>query len=270
MTHVSRMSGAGNSFLVLLVSAAHELGITKDTASMRIPQLVAEYSTSTTPPVEGVVVVDAHSFSFTSDFYNPDGSHGMLCGNGARCAVRFAIDNGTQAENGIIPFTQSGKPYRAFVDQQPWPPNIITIELPPPTSEQHYATGALRDVMCDVYYVHVPSHHVVIDMPEAQMRAVVQKLRHHELFPNGVNVNMVKVEHGGIVNIATFERGVEAITGACGTGAVAAAVSLWRRGLVGDVVTLRPPSGSLLTVTIVHTDQSIKAVHLTGNAQYDS
>jgi diaminopimelate epimerase len=208
--------------------------------------------------------------SFDSDYYNPDGSHGMLCGNGARCAVRFALDHGTTATNNQVPFRLNGREYTATIPAEPEPPAIISIRLPAPTQAQMYMTGSLRGVSCDVYYVFVPSDHAVISMPERDMRNVVRAIRHHELFPRGVNVNMVEVDDEGIVNIATFERGVEAVTGACGTGAVASAVALWRQGKVGEHVVLRPPSGRLLEVTIHHTSGTIESVDLKGDAQYDS
>ncbi|MCO6465194.1 MAG: diaminopimelate epimerase [Bradyrhizobiaceae bacterium] len=261
-----RMSGAGNTFLVGHADQARTESLTPETARTVVPSLLA--SNSTPAPLEGLIVVDPSSYSFNSEFYNPDGSHGMLCGNGARCAVRFAIDHGTVPTDGRLPFTLNGLPYLAMVDSDG--SQRITVVLPAPTNEQQFAAGSLRDVPCEAYYVFVPSDHVVIDMPKVDALNTVRSLRHHPLFPRGVNVNMVEIGPDGIVNIATYERGVEGVTGACGTGAVASAVALWRQGRCSDKVTLRPPSGRCLDVTIHHEGSTIVSVDLTGDAQYDS
>ncbi len=261
------MSGAGNTFLVMTPDAVPDL--TPHTSRTMVPALLDSHPRVDGAPIEGLLIVTPGDHFFACDFYNPDGSHGMVCGNGARCAVRFAVDHGTQPVDGNIQFTLNGNAYTATIPASSEPPAIISIRLPAPTQEQQYAAGSLRGVDVDVYYVFVPSDHAVIDMPSGNMRAIVQAIRHHEVFPRGVNVNMVEVEAGGTVNIATFERGVEAITGACGTGAVASAIALWRSGRVSDTVVVRPPSGRLLTVIIHHTGTTIEGVDLRGDAQYD-
>ena len=51
-------------------------------------------------------------------YYNRDGSTGMMCGNGGRCAVRFAVEHGyVNAANEII-FANAGIPYRAVVTER--------------------------------------------------------------------------------------------------------------------------------------------------------
>ena len=102
-----------------------------------------------------------------------------------------------------------------------------------------------------------------------EIRPIVHTLRHHSLFPRGVNVNMVDIGADGVVTIATYERGVEAVTGACGTGALSSAVVLWRKGLVGDNVKFMPPSDRPLSVHISHDGATITNLILQGDARYD-
>ena len=270
------MSGAGNTFLVGTPLNASKAELTLDNSVQRVPALLASNPRGDGRSIEGLMVVDVADNTFTCQFYNPDGTHGMLCGNGARCAVRFALDQGVAIKGNRLRFTLNGTNYEAIVDEVnnadtgECGNTVITIVLQPPTTEQLYALGSLRGVECSAYYVYVPSDHVVIDIPSAEMRTIVTRIRHHEVFPRGTNVNMISVEQGGIVNIATFERGVEAVTGACGTGAIAAAVALWRQGRVSDHVQLRPPSGRMLDVTINHQNSTITSIELRGDACYDS
>ena len=53
---------------------------------------------------------------------------------------------------------------------------------------------------------------------------IAKKIRYNKQFaPKGTNVNLVKKENSGKINVRTYERGVEAETQSCGTGAVASA-----------------------------------------------
>lgn len=276
MTEWVHMSGAGNTFLVGTPFHASKAELNLDNSVQRVPDILATNPRGDGKSIEGLMVIDVAPSTFTCQFYNPDGTHGMLCGNGARCAVRFALDHGVTISGNRLHFTLNDSDYEAIVDTAS---NVesnedantsITIVLQPPSVEQLYAVGSLRGVECLAYYVFVPSDHVVIDIPATDMRTIVTRLRHHEVFPRGTNVNMVSVEQSGIVNIATFERGVEAVTGACGTGAIAAAVALWRQGRIPHHVQVRPPSGRMLEVTINHHNSTITSIELRGDAYYDS
>jgi diaminopimelate epimerase len=78
------------------------------------------------------------------------------------------------------------------------------------------------------------------------------RLRYLELFaPKGTNVNWVAAQpESGHFLMRTYERGVEAETLACGTGASAVAVVLCRLGLAESPVSLRTRGGDLLVVSI--------------------
>ena len=152
--------------------------------------------------------------------------------------------------------------------------DIVTVHFPPPRSIRHYAIGELDGVDRDVWYVDVNSDHVVIDGPLDADRPIVHVLRHHAAFARGVNVNMVELIDRGHARIATFERGVEAITGACGTGALSSAIALYLAGEADSTITFVPPSGRTLTCTISTDDQrpttDVGRLSLTGDALFDS
>jgi len=256
------MSGTGNVFLVADGRNSHDQVYT----AQYIHGVIANHPRKDALSIEGVLILrrsDDHSFD--ADYFNPDGSHGMMCGNGSRCIVRFAIDAGVDPLHDIS-FTLNNAAYRAQLMND----QTVCIHFSAPKTVVHYSVGELEGVDIPLTYVDVNSDHVVIEGPLDATRNVIQRLRHHVTFPRGVNVNMVEVQDDGTVNIATFERGVEAITGACGTGALSAAVALWRQGLVTDHVRLRPPSGRPLDVVIVHAGETITELTLQGDAIYDN
>lgn len=256
------MSGAGNTFLVS--DGRESLQMELDPHEIR--EIIASNPRVDGLPIEGVLILRSlNKGSFDAEYYNPDGSYGMMCGNGSRCIVRFAIDRGLDASSEIT-FTLNKAPYRAFVNND----ETISVIFPPPRCERTYALGELLGVNESVDYIDVGSDHVVISGPLEATRPIVGILRHHKEFVNGTNVNMTHLRSDGGVDIATFERGVENVTGACGTGALSAAVSLWRRELASDTIIFTPPSGRQLIVRITHDGTTITNLILQGDARYDN
>jgi diaminopimelate epimerase len=71
--------------------------------------------------------------------------------------------------------------------------------------------------------------------------------RHPATGPAGANVNFISCDRG-VWAMRTYERGVEAETLACGTGAVACATVLGLRGATGLPLSIRSRSGAILEV----------------------
>jgi diaminopimelate epimerase len=82
-----------------------------------------------------------------------------------------------------------------------------------------------------------------------------------------VNVNIVSSAGSGMWRMRTYERGVEAETLACGTGAVATAVVAATLGLGAPPVEVVTSGGPTLTVTFDRgADGVARAVRLRGTA----
>src|SRR5436305_1390417 len=85
----------------------------------------------------------------------------------------------------------------------------------------------------DVAMAGIP--HLTIRVPDVSVVDVVGRGRplrsHPSLRPHGANVNFVSRLEADLWTIRTYERGVEAETLACGTGAVASAILIaeWER-----------------------------------------
>lgn len=261
MREIVHMSGAGNTFLV--ADGRENISLLPPGS---IRSLIAQHPRTDGAAIEGVLVLRGiDGTRIIADFYNPDGSYGMMCGNGARCVVRYACDHGAPS-NVELKLVLNEAEYIAHLHDDA----SVSIAFAAPKEEHSFPIGTLANVDVPVYYVNVNSDHVVIDGPCDASRPIVQVLRHHPAFPRGVNVNMVRVVSPTQLTIATFERGVEAITGACGTGAISAAIALWRNGRCQDVVTITPPSQRPLVVSLLHSDSTLTTCILRGDAIYDN
>ena len=90
------------------------------------------------------------------------------------------------------------------------------------------------------FVADVDSHPVDIEGPI---------LRAHPAFPQGCNANFLELR-GGELRMRTYERGVEAETLACGTGAVACAAVSFLLGRAGTPAAIRSHGGDLLQVAL--------------------
>ncbi len=92
--------------------------------------------------------------------------------------------------------------------------------------------------------------------------------RHGAFAPAGTNVNVVHVIDAGTIRMRTYERGVEAETLACGTGAVASAIVAVTAGLVSQPVSVVVSSGQVLSVRFSVSGDDMTDIVLTGEARF--
>jgi len=182
---------------------------------------------------DGVLVLhDCRNSDFRMKYYNSDGSLGDMCGNGARCIVRFAkdldiigdsckFDTDAGMYSAII--ENSGRIILDFPDVESMPD---PIEITVPIDKK---TGMKESMVFPGTFQTVGVNHAVFlvdDVKAIDIEKVGPLLRYHEEFESqgGTNVNFVEPD-GKYLHLRTYERGVEAETLACGTGAVATAIS---------------------------------------------
>lgn len=160
---------------------------------------------------EGVILVQQSDVAdFKMRFFNPDGTEVELCGNGARCVAAFARQIGAAKTDKMRFETLAGT-----IDAEILSSKLVRIKMPDPDD--------IREDFCVVGVPHkiVPVENLAkVDVYE-EGRAIRLS---PEFSPNGTNVDFVSYKSGNRLSIRTYERGVEAETGACGTGSVAAAV----------------------------------------------
>ena len=199
-------------------------------------------------------------------FLNPDGGEADLCGNGTRCAAllanRLAI-----APPGLTIETAAGIVRAAVTDTG------VRLELPDATGLRPAWTLRLDgDDTETVGSIDTGVPHAVIAVPDPAAVDVDRRgrrVREHAAFdPTGTNVNFVGPATARGLPMRTYERGVEAESGACGTGAVAVAIVMAARGATTPPVTLLTAGGFCLEVDFTPLPGGATGVSLTGPAAY--
>ncbi|WP_027370694.1 diaminopimelate epimerase [Desulfovermiculus halophilus] len=183
-------------------------------------------------------------------FYNADGSRAEMCGNGSRCAARLAYMLGLAPADHVLG-TDAG-PVRAIVDTKS---REVQVQLTTPrdyTPDIALTTQDGRGLHVHLVNTGVP--HVVLFSDQADQEDIDQigpALRYHQRFaPAGANANIVQLTGDDSLYVRTYERGVEAETYACGTGAAASAFVANALGLCRTPVRVVTSGGEELNVDI--------------------
>ena len=245
----AKMHGAGNDFIMV-----DDRDLTFPLEDTLFIQQISARSTGV--GCDGVILLQSSdSADFRMRFINPDGSEVDMCGNGARCIAQWAFSLGAAPARMTIE-TQAG-PLHAQVSS-----DDVCLELTPPSDVEldlDLGLGWTSD------FVNTGVPHVVVWLDNVQSIDLIKigrAIRDHDRFaPQGTNANFAQVEPDGTLTVRTYERGVEAETLACGTGATAAAVVGAQRGYIALPVAVHCASGFDLVI-----DSIQEKTTLTGNA----
>lgn len=254
-----KMHGAGNDFI--LVDDRRAEFPASDVGWIR--RLCARQSGVGS---EGVILIRPSTAAhFQMRFFNPDGSVGEMCGNGARCVARLAYDLGLAPLKMRIE-TGAGLVRAEIVDDQ-----VRLFMTPPADWRMNFPLKAGgRAWTCHSVNTGVP--HAVIEtdaLASVNVHELGRALRYHPAFaPRGTNVNFMTVTGPAALQLRTYERGVEAETPACGTGSVACALVAGRLGKITPPVQVVCAHGDILGVDFRLTDDGAEDVTLIGPAAY--
>jgi diaminopimelate epimerase len=151
---------------------------------------------------------------FNMEFFNPDGSGGMMCGNGGRCVVRFAKDRGIITKDTTCFMAPDGKHEAEILDEN------IALKMKDVKEVEKFSDG---------YYLNTGTSHFVKKVDDVNKEDVLKNgrlIRWDARFSkyDGCNANFYTELKDKELLIRTYERGVENETLACGTGIVATAI----------------------------------------------
>ncbi len=256
-----KMSGAGNDFIL----------VDNRTGVFDFPDIGSAVSSlcrrGMSVGADGLILIekpDREGIDFRWRFFNADGSDASMCGNGARCAARLSFLLGISGSS-VSFLTGAG-----IVRGEVYESGRVAVGMTDPRAASLDRVLIVDGTSIDYDFIDTGVPHVVITTDSVDgfdLSDLGPKIRYHEAFaPDGTNVNVIDLSQAGIVRIRTYERGVEAQTMACGTGAVAAAVTAFLKGSVRPPVTLLPPSGVKLVVRFRH-EGAVTDVTLEGDAR---
>lgn len=254
-----KMSGSGNDFI--LIDNREQKIVVEDW-----PRFVAKVCRRRmSVGADGLIVIEtSDQVDFRWHFFNADGSVAEMCGNGARCAARFALLNGIAKEQ--LAFETDVGVIEAHVaaDQ-------VRIKMSAPHDMVLNDAVTLADYNLPISRINTGVPHVVMevkDLARANVKSVGREIRQHPKFaPDGTNVNFIAALGDTFWGIRTYERGVEDETLACGTGNVAAALVLALRHNIASPVTFKTLSGTCLKVYFRRETEQFDEIYLEGDAR---
>ncbi len=273
MARFFKYHGAGNDFLI----ADNRDG----KLSLKTADVQRLCNRHTGFGADGVMLLESSAGQdFRMVFFNPDGSGGMMCGNGGRCIVAFAADLGIVQAGKQIVFEAPDGLHEAEITVNEYPCKTVRLKMKDVAGICVWPEE--RSCFLDTGTRHLVKF--VEGLQDYPVLSEGRRLRHDPRFaPVGTNVNFVEPENrpgeGTVLHVRTFEKGVEDETLACGTGIVASALAAFHQGCPGSSNAAGTASGYLVESAIARLlvefeasgpEEAFKAcnVRLTGPAEF--
>ncbi|MFH1816096.1 MAG: diaminopimelate epimerase [Pseudomonadota bacterium] len=190
---------------------------------------------------------------FRYRIFNADGGEVEQCGNGARCFVRFVLDQGLTDKRQIRVETMSGVITLTAEDD-----DEVTVDMGVPVFEparipfdsasdafvQPLDVDGLTLPITAVSMGNPHAVQVVADVDAAPVALQGPPIESHMRFPARVNAGFMQVVDAHHIRLRVYERGAGE-TLACGTGACAAVVAGVVRNLLDSPVRVTTRGGEL-------------------------
>lgn len=242
MINCSKMNGNGNDFLVI-----DNMSLALDGAALAEAARLACRRREALG-ADGILAAEPSEVAdFKMRLFNRDGSEGEMCGNGARCIARFAFEKGIARSKDMTFETLGGNVHAVVCGER------VTLDLAPVSVSDAVvdAHAAVDGFEFNYTFLTVGVPHAVIFERERSHsfegyasvgRAIRSRL---DLFPEGTNVNFAvpSLERTSVLDVMTYERGVEDMTLSCGTGSTASAIAGLLLGITGERVEVINPGG---------------------------
>ncbi len=254
-----KMSGAGNDFII--IDNRNQIVGDTDLSGFIVSICRRKMSAG----ADGLILIeDSDKFDFRWQFFNSDGSKAEMCGNGARCAARFAHVTGIagttlsfETEAGVVSARIHG--------------DRVKVKMPDPSDLKLAYPLQLSNRLLEIGSINTGVPHVVVMVEQVADIDVVtlgREIRLHQTFePAGSNANFVQRIEDKAIEIRTYERGVEDETLACGTGAIASAIISASRFQMNSPVDVKTRSGEYLTIHFNAKDGRFEDIYMEGDAR---
>ena len=265
----TKMSGTGNDFIFIDESKNPGLIFNGEI----VPKLCNRKNGI---GADGVITIqNSDEYDFIMNYYNADGSTGSLCANGARCAILYASDS-DRLKNGTAKFLSNNVEYSGEILSN----ESVKFNLNSPQKIKYNFKIKAANQLITSHFANTGSPHVVINIADTVNRfnffnsfetlpvvPLGREIRYlPEFAPGGTNVNFIKITDN-IIQIRSYERGVEAETLSCGTGSVAAAIISYVTDGLRPPIQIITKGNEKLFVNFEVENQKVKNISLTGPAK---
>ncbi len=187
---------------------------------------------------DGLILIEnCKETDFKMVYFNSDGNLGSMCGNGGRCVVKFA--EYLKIFSDQCKFNAADGLHLAKIHKD----DMVGLKM-----HDVPKLNKLKDnITLDTGSPHFIQFETSITKMDVQEKGAA--IRYSQEFPEGINVNFIEIKGRDLIKIRTYERGVEAETLACGTGATAAAIAYHSTGQTSDTKIDVEALGGLLTIS---------------------
>jgi diaminopimelate epimerase len=214
-----KMQGTGNDFVVL---DNRNLKLSENEIIRLTPQLCdRKYGIGADGLLE-LEISQKKGVDFTMIYRNADGSDAGMCGNGARCLAMFAAHHGFKDR---VSFNVHNAVYKATINKAE---ELVIVHFPdiePPNWIEIDNHKLIQVYPNTEHVVCLTAKHALEE--EQDLIDLGTTIRNADaLKPQGTNVNFVHIQQDNSILLQTYERGVENLTLACGTGAIASAIAV--------------------------------------------
>jgi diaminopimelate epimerase len=189
--------------------------------------------------------------------FNPDGSEAEKSGNGLRIFSKYLFEKGYVEKKEFDIETLGGVVKVEIKDDNA---SLIKIDMGRITfiSDEIPVKGPRREVVNEELEVGTEKYkvtcasmgnpHCVIltdEVTEEKARQLGPFVENHEMFPNRINMQLMKIIDTAAIEIRIWERGA-GYTLASGSSSCAAAGAAYKLGLVDEKINVKMPGGELL------------------------
>ncbi len=202
--------------------------------------------------------LDSKTADFRLRIYNPDASEAEKSGNGLRIFCRYLFDQGKVAEEqifsvetlgGIVEAVvfEGGKRIRVGMGKAIFVAKDIPVATDNPDEEVIRSSLKINDGSYEINCVSVGNPHCVIPLESVSSELAHQLgpiVENHDMFPNRINMQLLKVLDRNNIQIEIWERGA-GYTLASGTSSCAASVIAHKLGFCGNEITVHSPGGKI-------------------------
>ena len=212
-----KMSGAGNDFIMV---DNRDRAYSNELQKEDIARLCRRGLSVGADGLIEITTTPGSHHAFAMKYFNSDGGPAGMCGNGARCICRFAVELGIVQQGDEFSFRSDAGSHLGLVTGD----SEARVWMTKPVL--HFLKKEIRiESAIQVGFADTGVPHAVVftdNIEDSSFEKYASLLRSHSEFgEDGANVNWVEVQDDGSLKMRTFERGIEGETLACGTGAVA-------------------------------------------------